>query len=386
MTERPKTILITGARAPIVLHLSSLFTAAGWRTVLSDSFKHPIARFAPHCSRYVRLAPPRSKFGEFAGGLNTLIKDEKIDLVLPTSEEIFYVARAAETLHGFSGRVFAPPLEGLRTVHNKWTFSQIAEDFAIKTPNTKLMTTRADLMNAQREGKIFKPVWSRFGDKVLFSPSADKLSKLTISETYPWISQDLIRGTEYCLYAVCRHGKLTALSAYQPTWRAGLGAGIYFLPYQHNDLQKFAQNFAAKTNWHGQVSFDFIRDEHGKFHVLECNPRAVSGLHFFTKEDEFTNAITNATDLIKPSFKTPLCAKIAMKTHALPGALMQGKLKPWRTDMARSTDIFRHGDAAKLGRAQSLFLTEIIGRALRARSSLITASTQDIEWNGEEIK
>jgi len=385
MTKRGKTVLIMGARAPIAMHLSSLFAAAGWRTILSDSFKHPIARFAPHCSRYVRLAPPRSAFSKFRQGIDELVKCEAIDLVLPTSEEVFYVAEAAKQ-KGFSDRVFAPSLEALRAVHNKWTFSQIADDLNINTPNTKLMTTQAGLMATQTEGKIFKPAWSRFGDQVLFSPSAEKLSKLTINDTYPWISQDLINGTEYCLYAVCRHGKLTALSAYQPTWRAGQGAGIYFLPYQHDDLQKFVQIFAAKTKWHGQVSFDFIRDKQGKFLVLECNPRAVSGLHFFTKDDDLVSAITNPKAIVSPSFKSPLCAKIAMKIYALPVAIMRGKFKSWHADMARSTDIFSHGDAAKLGRAQSLFLAEIIVRALRTRSSLITASTQDIEWNGEEIK
>jgi carbamoylphosphate synthase large subunit len=38
-------------------------------------------------------------------------------------------------------------------------------------------------------------------------------------------------------------------------------------------LREYAERLVRKLNWNGPILFDFIRDEHNRYYLLECNPR-----------------------------------------------------------------------------------------------------------------
>ena len=46
-------------------------------------------------------------------------------------------------------------------------------------------------------------------------------------------------------------------------------------------IADWIKRFIAHTSWTGFISFDFIMDENGAAHAIECNPRLTSGVHFF---------------------------------------------------------------------------------------------------------
>jgi hypothetical protein len=112
--------------------------------------------------------------------------------------------------------------------------------------------------------------------------------------------------------------------------------------------------FGKTTGYTGQVGFDFIEDTAGKFHVLECNPRATSGVHFFEGQAE-----------------------------ALIASLGSESAEPVLTP-AKDV-ILRGGDHGPLT-AQVLSLTEIGVRAISRRCGLLAASTADIEWDGQPLE
>jgi len=97
-----RRVLITGARAPVALHLARLFADAGYEVVAADTLRAPLARASRHVARYHRLAAPAENPAGFAAALGDVIAAEQPDLVIPTCEEIFYLAWAFETF-GFSG-------------------------------------------------------------------------------------------------------------------------------------------------------------------------------------------------------------------------------------------------------------------------------------------
>jgi predicted ATP-grasp superfamily ATP-dependent carboligase len=169
-------------------------------------------------------------------------------------------------------------------------------------------------------------------------------------------------------------------------WRAGgdIGAGVAVEPIDEPVISKFAEEFVAKTKWHGQVSFDFRRDEAGDLHVLECNPRATTGAHFFGRDDGLANAIlTGATTT--PTRRAPQTIPLAMWLYGLPSALRQKRFADWEHDIGRMENMLTWPGDRPTTPHMLMALAETFGHAIITGQSLKAAATADIEWNGEDM-
>jgi hypothetical protein len=198
------------------------------------------------------------------------------------------------------------------------------------------------------------------------------------------VAQRFISGKEHSSYSVLVKGTLRAHACYHSRYRVGKGSGIHFTPTDPPLIRAALEHFGRTTGYTGQVGFDFIETESGVFHVLECNPRATSGVHLFDNQPEALVAAlrTEATrPVLTPTRETCMVA-LAMLVFAAPRAAWQGG---FRRDFTNARDVIsRNGDHGPLA-AQFLGLAEICARALRRRCSLLAASTSDIEWDGQEL-
>ncbi|HVZ29323.1 MAG TPA: hypothetical protein VG839_02945, partial [Asticcacaulis sp.] len=226
-------LLITGARAPVALHLARLFATAGHAVVLADSQAWPLGRATRFKEALIRLPAPRGNLQGYGKAVAEACRAHAIDLVLPTCEEVFFLA-AARDLLGLRLPLFAPDFARLKRVHDKWEFSRLAVGLGADPGETHLLTAPTDTLPFHETSKqwVFKPVWSRFGERVLIRPTANDLATLSPSSADPWIAQRFLPGEELCAYAIAHSGKLCAVQAYRPVWRAGgdIGAGVAVEP------------------------------------------------------------------------------------------------------------------------------------------------------------
>jgi len=123
-----RTIVVTGARAPYALHLARVFHDAGHRVVLADTFRYPVSRATRMKHRYVRLPSPRASLSDYAAAVVALVRREAPDLIVPTCEEVFFLA-AIRDLRGIVIPLFAPHFDLLAKVHNKADFAGLAVGF-----------------------------------------------------------------------------------------------------------------------------------------------------------------------------------------------------------------------------------------------------------------
>ncbi|QEE36048.1 hypothetical protein FTO60_10190 [Octadecabacter sp. SW4] len=370
-----RTVLITGARAPTALHLARLLHDAGQRVVLADSLAHPFAARSAAIARYVRLPAPRFDLPGYAAALRDLIGLERVDLVIPTCEEVFYLGQIWADM---PCPLFAPPMARLRDAHDKYTFMMQAAAMGLDVPDTHLIRSRDDLAPLRNlAGEfVFKPVWSRFAAQILIRPKAQALDRIMPDTTTPWIAQAFVSGQEICAYALAVHGKLTALAQYTTPYRAGRGAGTYLRPVDDPAVRHFVQTYVTHTGWHGQISFDFIRGQDGTALPLECNPRATSGVHFFRDGRAVSRALEG--QMISADVTTAQTLPLAMWVYGLrPRAL--GRF--WHDLRAADNFLSWPGDPAP-SRGQWRAFAEIAAIAWRHRISLLAATTHDIEWNG----
>jgi hypothetical protein len=371
--ERPGTVLITGARAPVALHLARLLATAGHTVMLGDTLNAPLGRNT-RMATYVRLPAPRTDPNGYAKALNDLAAREGVTLIIPTCEEVFHLTLAVR-----AGRlvvpVLAPKIGLLAEVHNKFTFIRLCERLGLEVPDALL----------PRAGElVFKPAWSRFASRVLIRPRAADLKRIVPTIDAPWVAQEYLHGAEISAYALAVQGRLTALALYQSRHRAGKGAGIWFEPVADPVARDFVARFVEGTGWSGQISFDLMRLADGRILPLECNPRATSGLHFFRDGAAFGAALSGNAEVF-PNVTRPQTVPLAMWVYALPKALRQLKLGAFFQDLKTADNLLAWPGDQGPNLGQFRALTEIAVLAIRRRVSLQTASTSDIEWDGEGL-
>ena len=124
-----RTVLITGARAPVAVDLGRSFAAAGHAVHFADSVPCAAASMSRGATVH-RLPAPARQFAAFAEALAELVARIDPVTVVPTCEEIFYVAAAG------CDRALAPPLPVLRKLHSKIDFAAHAQSLGIAAPDT----------------------------------------------------------------------------------------------------------------------------------------------------------------------------------------------------------------------------------------------------------
>lgn len=376
-------MLITGARSPTALDLAVSFARAGLEPHLADSVQAWGARLsglAP--GRVHRHARPRQDFGAFTDDLQRLVDRLDPVLIIPTCEEVFYLAEAGARL-GLSGRLFCPPPPMLARLHSKFDFIALAAEAGLTVPQThrlEQLQALAPWQTTSRE-KVFKREFSRFAAHTLVRPDPAQLQAIVPSPAAPWVVQEFIEGEEICLWSAAIRGEVVAQAAYRPLWRLGRSSSYYFEPVADDAVFEVARRIAHAGAITGQLSFDLIRRPDGRIAPIECNPRAVSGLHLFAAAPELARAMLGERQTVAPDGQA-VCLRPAMWLLGLPSALREGRLDPWRADMRRARNAFL-GPGAELGAL--IDAARFAFGALAAGGSASVESTADIEWNGAPI-
>jgi len=390
-----RTVLITGLRAPVALHWCRLFAAAGWRVFGADSLRDPVGRFSRSIKSYLHLPPPRSEPDNFAKAISSAVEETDADLILPTCEEVLFLAQAAlrPEAKGWAQRLFAPSLEDLITLHDKAAFNallaRVAPDFA---PSFQNLETGADAAALGEGPWVLKPRFSRFATSVLIKPDRATILRLPISPEQPWLAQAYLPGEEICLSAVAVGGQVLALQAYEPLLRLrqGRGASVAFAASEDgvgSQLRPMVEAVAKALNVTGQLSFDLRRDAEGQWRALECNPRATSGFHFFGPDDGLVEAVAEGRSALtartRPTGEVlgeAVPALLAGGIRGLSLCLGLMRSKAGATRRLRPLSAWPGDTISPLEQSRAFF--ELWLRSRAHRCSLEEASTLDICWNG----
>jgi hypothetical protein len=379
-------VLILGGRAPVALDLARRFAAQGSIVHVADSVPCRISSWSRAVTAVHAIAPPRLALAAFARDLAKLIERHRIELVVPTCEEVFFLSRSRRLLPAQCA-VFADGFDQLRELHSKWHFLGLAQGCGAIVPKS----ARIDTLEAAREwagdrAVVLKPEYSRFGVHVRIYPAGIPAAAPQLASLGPWVAQEFQRGRELCSYSIATRGSLRAHVTYEPSYRLGNSSSYYFEQVSNPTIEGFVSSFVAKIGFTGQISFDWIASDSGQVSVLECNPRAISGLHLFSMSDAVANAIQGFNEgLVAPTSKSPRMLAPVMLAAGLPAAARAGKLRRWVRDWLRAKDVLSiPGDRLPLaGAARDIasFAAMAVGR----RSSMREASTRDIEWDGEDL-
>jgi hypothetical protein len=379
-------VLILGARAPVALDHARRFARQGWNTCVADSIPFRGTAWSRYVHEGVRVPSPRSDPREFAKALARVVSEQRIDLLLPTCEEVFYISRYRSTFPR-ELMVATDDFDKLTALHSKLEFTRLAAGCGAKVPDTCSVSSLHEAREwARGRAVVLKPEFSRFGVYVRVYPRGIPADAPELADHGRWVAQEFCAGEELCSYSVAVNGRLTAHMAYRPLYRLSRSSSYYFDPVQAPGIRAFVEEFVRKTSYTGQISFDWIRCADGQFAVLECNPRAISGLHVFAPTDALPAAFMGAAGEVVEARGAParMIATI-MVTVGLGASIRAGRLAQWRHDFGRARDVItERGDAWPFFGALADFGLHAV-RASRNRCSLREAATRDIEWDGERL-
>lgn len=156
------------------------------------------------------------------------------------------------------------------------------------------------------------------------SQTYNHVSRLTVSESTPWILQEFIEGEEYCTHSIIVRGEVKLFVACRSS---DLLMHYQALPLNsslNRAMLRYTQEFARRAGpkLTGHLSFDFmvgeeICDGSVQLHIypIECNPRAHTAVSLFSGpkasqemvqayltalSSPMTNGIRSKSDLADP--------------------------------------------------------------------------------------
>lgn len=181
--------------------------------------------------------------------------------------------------------------------------------------------------------------------------------------------------------AICHLGEVTGFVCYASVARAGRGAGILLDPLptrtrSGGPLLDMVTRLARATGYSGFLSIDAIETD-GPSRLIEVNPRATSGLHFFRDPTSVDRAL-RGQGIAHPVMR-PQMLGAAMLAFRGPAFLAPRAERSLRHHAEEATAFQRRAPGVwrQIETAARLWL-----RARRHGGGLLDAATRDIAWDG----
>jgi hypothetical protein len=275
------SVLLTLGRLPKALDVARGFADLGWRVVVAEPFKRHLAGASRAVAQSHLVTAPAEDKQAYLADLQRIIADEKIDLVVPVSEETMHVAFLRESLPA-NTRLFTMPPENLLRLHNKHGFAQQAVAWGLAVPETHALGDPAAEALVQSGPVVVKPVHSCSGRGVRLLPASTALP--APDPAIPTIVQRCVIGAEYSSCSIAHEGRVASTVIYRAAQKSG-SVAVAFERMEHPAITDWITRFIAAAQWTGFIAFDIMLDEAGQPWGIECNPRTTSGLHFWQRED-----------------------------------------------------------------------------------------------------
>lgn len=287
------TVLLTLGRLPKALDVARALHAAGCRVVVAEPFSRHLTGASRAVARSHVVTAPRLDPERYLVELSRIIEAEGVELVVPISEEIVYVAQLHARLPP-SVRLQSMPAALIHEVHDKLRFIEVCRRAGVAAPETVSLHDPRVREWLQHERVVVKPRFSCSGRGLQFlEPEAhayaELLTRFPITSdpntlTQP-IAQRFCAGEVRSTFSLARRGEPLVIVTYRGVMMEGTVAVCFERLDTSPQIDAWVRSFLRETQFDGFVSFDFIEAEDGSVQGIECNPRATSGLHFVEPDD-----------------------------------------------------------------------------------------------------
>lgn len=289
-------ILITSGRSFVALEMMRLLK--DHTIFIQECQKEYISKYSKYIHGECITTAPNENFEMYKTQILYFIKKNDIKLVIPTTEDIFYISRFKADIENLGSTIICDNFEKLKKLHSKKQIMEMSEWLGIDIPKTLEFFSLGELKKYITENPRFeyvvKPKYSRFANfissnKIPGSKSLDEIKIDFTSNSY--ILQEYISGKSVCSYSLAKNGTLLSHMNYECVLTYNGWSGTFLESFQNDQIQNFVKNFCEKYAIDGQISFDYMITPEWKTYLIECNPRPTSGIHLLKNDIEFQKRI-----------------------------------------------------------------------------------------------
>ena len=373
-----KTVLLTLGRLPKALELARAFASAGWRVVIAEPFAWHVARLSRDVDRSLTVTAPAVDRLCYLNDLLEIIACERVNLVVPVSEETMHVA----ALHGrlpLGVELYCPSQAALLQVHDKFAFIGRAERHGLPVPNTFRADTEEAAALASGGPHVIKPIFSCSGKGVTINTAAQPL--MPENRTSSLIVQDFVPGQVVSSFSIADKGRRVVTALYKGTVMSGTVSVAFERIDDVAAAHRWIDDFIAAETYSGFISFDLVLGIDGRVSAIECNPRVTSGIHFLDERDVVAAMLSPRTaPPVRFKSQTRFQQFYPCLTETQKSVFQGNRAKQNIKNLISSRDvIWRLRDPLPF-----LFMPatsyQILGMSIFEGLSFGEAATRDIEW------
>jgi len=140
-------VLITSSRTTFAVDMTRKLAAAGHEIHAADDHSLSPGNHSKYVTGRHVYPSPRSDTPGFLARLESIAREQEIDLIVPAFEEAFYISTQLERLSRVS-RVFASPFSTLARLHDKGAFERLVAQLGLPIPETTLVSSDEGLREA----------------------------------------------------------------------------------------------------------------------------------------------------------------------------------------------------------------------------------------------
>ena len=275
-------VLVTSGRFPPATALVRAFHEIGARVDVADSYPLSPALHSHRADRAHVIAPPASEPLRFVDDVADIVRARAIDLVVPSFEETYFLARYADRV---PAPIFTSPFATVAELHDKSRFVALCDRIGLPTPATAVVSTPGELAAAvgRLDAFVSRPAFSRGGLVYLTNhgPRAgeSRVEDCRPTADNPWLVQEFVEGDDACSFSVVRDGEVLVHCPYEPTIAAEGGWSIQFTTIDDFGSLEAVRRIAEATRFTGCIGFDYRRTADALV-MIEANPRASAGAFF----------------------------------------------------------------------------------------------------------
>ncbi len=267
----------------------------------------------------IRHTDPKLDEAGFVEDIVRHCREQSIDAVIASGTSITNsLSKCKQQIEQQAGvRVLVEDYAKLIRLTDKWNAYEIALAVGVKAPRTVLLDGTDDSekeLSELRYPVVLKPRMSFAAIGVEFFDTQAELSSYlaalsaaddsAVDSTL--IVQEMIEG-ELCDVTACaQNGRAVSLLSQRrlKTLYDFGGGGIVNITTDEPVPREYAKAIMAHVGWNGACEFDFIADQQGDYHMLECNPKIWGTTHLTVSAG--MNVVQQTADIfLQPESELP---------------------------------------------------------------------------------
>ena len=243
-----------------------------------------LCRFSRLVKRFHRCPHYASAPAEYLRSLVDTVRSESYDVVVPTHDQVYLLARVADVFgEGLRQHVgiALPDFAALRRMQGKADFIRTLQELNIPVPPTRIVRSLRELGSSVEFPCYFKLPYGTAGMGVRRVTNWEELRRVASEfEQSPQhghapeiLVQQPAKGTMCTAQAIFQEGRMIAAHCAESLSRSVRGQG-FRVSVSHPTVIEHVRRLGQHLRWHGAIFLEYVYDPASRQpQFIECNPR-----------------------------------------------------------------------------------------------------------------